>query len=100
MTHDYSKPPPGWTWYDKREEYVIDIGTGKPGLLTVSQAWAVHKRENDPPGMEVFSDDGSGSCWHYSLVNTNALNEQPHGSRDGARAAAWTWYDTNATEAT
>lgn len=99
---DLSKPPPGYTHPEARsfEDGAFCVVTAPDGVGfrgdeavdVLAAAWAHHQALHDPPGMEVFSDDGSGSCWHYSLNNTNALNEQSHGSREAARAATWRWY--------
>lgn len=59
---------------------------------TLKELWGMWELEYDPPGLHVFTDDGSGSSWHFARPDDDALNEQPHGSREAARAAAWAHY--------
>lgn len=59
---DRNNPPPGWAWYDERQQYVADIGAGRPGLLAVAVAWTRHEAQNDPPGMRLVWEPDDVHC--------------------------------------
>ncbi len=71
---DYSKAPPGFA-----EHSEVNLAT----------AWALHKRQHNPPGMHVVNDL-TAYRWRLSWAR---MEGPPMGSEDEARAAAWDWHD-------
>lgn len=113
---DYSRPPPGyevgnsddgdgrlveatgaaawphWAWNELSPDLQA-CGETLTRVEAVTAAWAHFKAENDPLGMETYSDDGAEEHWCFAANATVALHDAPYHSRVAARAAAWAWHD-------
>lgn len=110
---NYSKPPPGyephpWRTRDNRNQFAWAFTIGNHTVLETLEAqtegqalaagWTHYKAQHDPPGMTVWDEEGD---WLVQVLDHPAV-ESPGNQvgpglfyrlGDGARAAAWAWYD-------
>lgn len=104
---DYTKPPPGFDPQALERSLRMTVLTaGVWGPCALAAAWAQHKREYDPPGMQVFvwpkekaSDPPTAWCValrgkvHFAAFTEPEADACRPDAETEARASAWAWHD-------
>ncbi len=103
---DFTGPPPGYTWDERRRSYLRDIHDDLVGPL--AEAWPHYKARFNPPGMftrEVagtYAKPAPSAVWgpffehagrQFNLVFGVAGATPVEQRAATARAAAWRWYE-------
>ena len=104
---DFTAPPPGYAWDERRRGYLRDIHDDLVGPL--EDAWKHYKARFNPPGMFVCADASrpmgdyrsTAWCWGPLLTIEGVqycllFKVSDHAARPAApeaRAAAWRWYE-------
>jgi len=72
----------------------LPSGSEYIGWVSPARAWAKHKAENDPPGMQTFVTSKE-SWWRVAFPGHYHAGTS-HSTQAAARAAAWRWYEARA----
>jgi len=106
---DFTQPPPGYTWDERRRSSLRDIYDDLVGPL--AEAWTHYKARFDPPGMftrvvaGTYAKPAQSAVWgpffehagrQYNLVFEVAGATPVEQRAATARAAAWRWYEARA----
>ena len=98
---DFSKPPPGYTWDERRTGYLRDIYDDLVGPL--ADAWKHYQARFDPPGMwsgfygrlpdlKVYTPR-MGRVHGMELIVPESEHSTPELAKSAGREAAWIRYE-------